>query len=148
MRSTLAIPIVTALLIASLLTGCGGGTDTSATTTTATAASGNSAVCASITKVKSAANAFKRLDPSTVSAAQLQKTFSNLSTGVTDLSSALSKAGPQAKAEVKTGVDSFKSQLKSAQNQSLEQQLITLGTAIGQLQTSLSQATSQFKCNQ
>jgi hypothetical protein len=146
MRSTLAIPVVTAILIASLLTGCGGGNNTSTTTTTA--ASGNSAVCASITKVKSAANAFKRLDPSTVSAAQLQKTFSNLSTSVTDLSSALSKAGPQAQADVKTGVDNFKSQLKSAQNQSLEQQLITLGTAIGQLQTSLSQATSQFKCNQ
>jgi hypothetical protein len=146
MRSTLAIPIVTALLITSLLTGCGGGNNTSTTTTTA--ASGNSAVCASITKVKSAANAFKRLDPSTVSAAQLQKIFSNLSTSVTDLSSALSKAGPQAQADVKTGVDNFQSQLKSAQNQSLEQQLITLGTAIGQLQTSLSQATSQFKCNQ
>ena len=128
---------------------CGGGNSGSSTTAaTATSTSaGGSEICADIAKVKSAAKGFKQLDPSTTSATQIQQTVSKLGMSVKALSSTTAKAAGQARSDLKSAAHSFRSQLKSAQGQPVPQQLITLGAAIGQLEASLTEATTQLKCN-
>jgi hypothetical protein len=152
MRYTIGVAGVAAALIASILAGCGGYGSSSSNTTAATATSTSASasaneVCADISKVQSAADGFKQLDPSTASATQIQQTVSKLGTSVKALSSATAQAAGQAQSDLKSAAHSFRSQLKAAGDQPVAQQLITLGAAIGQLEASLTEATTQLKCN-
>jgi hypothetical protein len=148
MRYTIGVAGVAAALIASLLAGCGGYGSSSSSTTAATAKPhGASEVCADISKVESAANGFKQLDPSTASATQVQQAVSKLGTSVKALSSTTAQAAGQARSDLKSATNNFRSQLKTAGDQPVAQQLITLGAAIGQLEASLTEATTQLKCN-
>jgi hypothetical protein len=141
-------PITIAVLIASLLAGCGDDGGSNGTTTTATTTTTPSAVCAHLSETQSAASALKQLDPSTASASDAKQAIFNLVTSAQALSSAASEPASQAKASLRSALSSFQSELKSASDQPVSQQLVTLGTAIGELEKSLRQATAQFNCNQ
>ena len=78
MRNVIAVPTVTAVLIASLLAGCGGGSSSSSSTTgaatsTSTDTGASTPVCATFALVESSAKALGKLDPSTASAAQVKQ---------------------------------------------------------------------------
>jgi phage-related protein len=151
MRHTFAVPAISAVLLAALLAGCGGGNSSSSSTTAASSSTtsvGGSALCADISRVQSAANAFKQLDPSTTSAAQIGQAISNLGTSVQALASDAFEAAGEAGSNLKSAASSFQSQLKSAQDQPVPQQLVTLGAAIAELENSVTQTTTQLDCNQ
>jgi hypothetical protein len=148
-RNAFALPIIIAALAASLIAGCGddgGTTTTTAGGTTTTTAGGSSAVCATFALVQSAGNDLKQIDPSQTTPAEVKKAVSNLGKSAQALGSAASEAGGQAKSDVEPAVRTFQSELDSAEGQPISQQLITLGTALGQLKTSLSQTLSDFDC--
>ena len=147
MRHTFAVPITAAVLIASLLAGCGGDDSSdSGTTTATTGASGDAAVCAAYAQVQADAKSIKQLDPANVTATQVKQKLGSLKTSVQVLGSAASETKGQAQSDVKSAVNSFESQLNSAEGQPVSQQLVTLGTAISGLQSSLSQTASDLKC--
>ncbi len=98
--------------------------------------------------MQSAASAFTQLDPSTTSATEVKQAVSTLGTSAQALASTVSEAAGQAEASLKSAVSNFQSQLKSAEDQPVSQQLVTLGTVIGELDYSLSQAASELNCNQ
>jgi hypothetical protein len=149
MRKTIAIPIVTAILIASILAGCGGDDstgNTGAATSTTTNASGNASVCATYALVQSAGDAVTQLDPSNASAAQVKQAVADLNKSAQALSSAASQAANAAGSDVKSAVSRFQAQSGSAQGQPVSQQLVTLGNALGQLESSLKETIAQFNC--
>ncbi len=149
MRPTFALPIVTFTLVASLLAGCGSDDDsngnTNGNTTTATTAA--SPVCADVSNLRSAASDFKQLDASTASANEVKQAIFTLGTSAQALATTASEAAGPAKASLKSAVSSFQSELKSAVDQPVSQQLVALGTAIGDLESSLSQAARKLDCN-
>ncbi len=144
-RHAIVLPTAIAALTAVLIAGCGD--DNSTTTTTTATTTSASAVCANVSKVQSAASAFKQLDPNTTSATEVKQAIFTLGTSLQALSSAASQAGGQAQSSLKSTVSSFQSQLKSAANQPVSEQLTTLGTALGELESSLSQTKTQLDCN-
>jgi hypothetical protein len=149
MRNAIALPIVSVVLIASLVAGCGGddsGGSTDAGTSTTSAANGNASVCATYALVQSAGKAVEQLDPSKASADQVKRAVSDLSKSVQALSSAASEAAGQAASEIKPAVSRFESQLDSAAGQPASQQLSTLGTALGELESSLKKTISGLDC--
>ena len=150
MRHVFALPTIIVVLAASLIAGCGDDDSTTTTnaggTTTATTG-GSSAVCATFALVQSAGNDLKQIDPSQTTAAEVKEAVSNLGKSVQALGSAASDAGGQAKSDIESAVGSFQSELDSAEGQPIPQQLVTLGTALGQLQTSLSQPLSDLDCS-
>lgn len=145
MRHTFAVPIVTLTFVASLLAGCGDDDGSNGNPTTAATAA--SPICANISNIQSAASDFKQLDPSTVSARDVKQAIFTLGTSAKALSSSASEAAGQAKANLKSAVSSFQSELKSAVDQPVSQQLAALGTAIGELESSLSQTANKLDCN-
>jgi uncharacterized protein YPO0396 len=145
-RHAIAVPIIIAALAVSLIAGCGG-SSSSNSTTASTATSAGAPVCTEISNVQSAVSDFKQLDASTASVKQVQKAIYTLGVSVKALSSAASQASGQAKSSLKSAASSFQSKLKSAVNQPVSQQLITIGTALGQLESSLSQTKTELDCN-
>jgi hypothetical protein len=137
-RHAIALPTVIAALTASLIAGCGGSSSSSSTSAATSTTTGTSAVCADISKVQSAASTFKQLDPSTASVKQVKQAIYGLALTVKALSSSASQASGQAQSSLKSATSSFQSQLKSAVNKPVSQQLTTLGTSLGQLESSLS----------
>jgi hypothetical protein len=153
MRHLIAVPTVTAVLIASLLAGCGGGGSSSSSTTgaatsTSTNTGASTPVCATFALVESAGKAVGKLDSSNASAAQVKQAAGNLQKSVKALSSAASAAAGQAESEVKSAVSTFQSQVAAAQGQPASQQLRTLGAAAGKLESSLNQTIAQLGCKQ
>ena len=144
------VAIATAGLIASLLAGCGGGASSSSSSTTAAGSttSSGASVCADISNLQSAANDLKQLDASTASATDVKQTIFKLAVSAKALASSASQATGQAQADLKAATNKFISQLKSAANQPVSQGLVTVGNALDQFQSSLSQTKAQFKCNQ
>ena len=142
--------IATAGLIASLLAGCGGGASSSSSSTTAagTQTSSAAAVCADISNLQSAANDLKQLDASTASVTDVKQASFKLAVSAQALVSDASQASGQAQTDLNSATNKFVSQLKSAANQPVSQGLVTVGNALGQFQSSLSQTKAQFKCNQ
>jgi hypothetical protein len=76
----------------------------------------------------------------------VKQAATKLNDSVEALSSAASQAGGQVGPSVKDAVTSFQTKIFSAANQPVSQQLVTVETALGQLETSLSQTVSQFRC--
>jgi hypothetical protein len=153
MRHVIAVPTVTAVLIASLLAGCGGGgssssSSTGAATSTSTNTGASTPVCATFALVESAGNSVEKLDSGNASAAQVKQAAGNLQKSVKALSSAASEAAGQTGSEVKSAVDTFQSQVDAAQGQPASQQLKTLGAAAGKLESSLNQTIAQLGCKQ
>jgi hypothetical protein len=142
--------ITTAGSIASLLAGCGGGASSSSSSTTAagTQTSSAAAVCADISNLQSAANDLKQLNASTASATDVNQTILRLAASAQALVSSASEASGQAQADLKAATNKFISQLKTAAGQPVSQGVVTVGNALGQFQSSLSQTKAQFKCNQ
>jgi hypothetical protein len=147
-RHAIALPTVIAALSASLIAGCGGGSDSSSTSAATSTTTSASSPCADIAKVQSAASDFKQLDPSTASAKEVKGAIYGLGLTVKGLSSSASQAAGQAQSSLKSAASTFQSQLKSAVNQPVSKQLTTIGTALGQLESSLSQTKTQLNCNQ
>jgi hypothetical protein len=144
-RQTFVVPIATAALLMSLLAGCGGGGSSTAGSSTAASATH---VCDDISTIQSASNDLKQLDASTASAADVKKAIYTLAVSATALASDASKASAQAQSDLKGPTNKFVSELKSAAEQPVSQQLVTVGTALSQFKSSISQTTGQFKCNQ
>jgi hypothetical protein len=145
MRHIFAVPITAAVVIASLLAGCGDDTSSNGDTTATAAAS---AVCADISKMLSAANDFNKLDRDNDSATEVKQAIFALGTSVHALSSSASEGASQAQASLRSAVSSFQSQLKSAAGKPVSQQLVALGNAVGELETSLIKAAGDLNCNQ
>ena len=147
MRKTFAGAVITTATaaIALLLVGCGGG-GSSTTTTSSTSTVASASVCAAYAQVKSAGSSVKQLSPGSTSAAQVKQAATQLNDSVEGLSSAASQAGGQVESSVKDAVTSFQTKLFSATNQPVSQQLVIVGTALSQLETSLSQTVSQLHC--
>jgi hypothetical protein len=147
---TMAAPLATVAAIAVLVAGCGGGggssSSTAAGSSTTTNAGSNSPVCATFALVQASKKDVEKLDPSNASPAKVKKAVTNLGKSVKALSSAASKAGGQAGSQITSATTAFQSQLDSASGQPVPQQLATLGNAIGQLESSLTQTMSQLKC--
>ena len=145
MRKTFAGAVITTgtATIALLVVGCGGG-DSSTTTTSSNSTVASASVCAAYAQVKSAGGSFRQLSPGSTSSAQVQQAATQLNDSVGALSSAASQAGGQVESSVKDAVSSFHTKLYSAINQPVSQQLVTVGTAISQLETSLT--VSQLRC--
>ncbi len=95
MRHIFAVPITAAVVIVSLLAGCGDD-DSSNGDTTATAAA--SPVCADISTMLSAARDFKQLDANNDSTTEVKQAIFALGTSVHALSSSVSNAAGQAQA--------------------------------------------------
>ena len=149
MRKAFVLGIATAALIASLLAGCGGGgSSSSSTTAPSSTPSSATAVCADISAVQSAAKNLKQLDASTASAADVKQAIFKLAASAQALVSDASQASGQAQANLKAATNKFTSQLKSAADQPLSQGLVTVGNALSQFESSLSQTKAQFNCNQ
>jgi hypothetical protein len=147
-RHAFALPTIVVALAASLIAGCGD--DDSATTTNAggtTTTGADSTVCATFALVQSAGNDLKQIDPSETTPAEVKEAVSNLGKSVQALGSAASDAGGQTKSDVEAAARSFQSELDSAEGQPIAQQLVTLGTALGQLQNSLTQTLSDLDCS-
>jgi uncharacterized protein YoxC len=144
MRASVSVPTIIATFGLALLAGCGGDDDSnsgSATTTTQT----SSPVCAAYAQVQSTGNDLKQLDPS-ASASEVKQAVAKLAASVQALSSAASQEAGQTQADIKSAVKGFQSKLNSAKGQPLSEQLVTLGTALGALESSLGQTTSQLGC--
>jgi hypothetical protein len=146
-RKTLAgaITITATAAIALLVLGCGGG-GSSTTTTSTTSTEASASLCAAYTQVKSAGSSLKQLSPGSTSAAQVEQAATQLNDRVEALSSAASQAGGQVESSVKAAVSSFQTKVYSAAGQPVSQQLVTVGTALNQLETSLSTTVSQLHC--
>ena len=96
MRQILAVPISAAVLIASLLAGCGGDDSSdSGTTTTTTGASGSASFCAAYSQVQSDGESIKQLDPANVTVNQVKQEVASLKTSVQALGSAASETAGQ-----------------------------------------------------
>ncbi len=145
MRHVFAVPITAAVVIASLLAGCGDDNSSNGDTTATAAAS---PVCADISRMQSAASDFTQLDSDNVSNTEVKQAIFALGTSVHALSSSVSKAAGQAQASLESAVSSFQSELKSAAGKPVSQQLVALGNAVGELEKSLIQAASDLNCNQ
>ena len=147
MRKKFAGAVITTATaaIALLLIGCGGG-GSSTTTTSSASTAASASVCAAYAQVKSAGSSVKQLSPGSTSADQVKQTATQLNDSVQALASAASQAGGQVESSVKEAVSSFQTKLFSAANQPVSQQLVTVGTALGELQASLSQTVSQLHC--
>ncbi len=126
----------------------GTGVDSSGTTAPGTRTSSATAVCADISNLRSAANDLKQLDAGTASATDVNRTILRLAASAQALASSASQASGQAQADLKAAANKFISQLKSAANQPVSQGLVTVGNALSQFQSSLSQTEAQYKCNQ
>ena len=149
MRNAIALPIISVVLIASLVAGCGGddsGSSPATETSTTSGANGNAPVCATYALVVSAGKTVEQLDPSNASAAQVKRAVADLSKSVQALSSAASEAASQAASDIEPAVSRFQSQLDSAEGQPVSQQLSTLGTALGELESSLNKTISGLDC--
>ncbi len=139
--------IATGGLIASLLVGCGGGGSTGSATTAAGSQTGSAtSVCADLSSLRSAANDFKQLAGGTASKAQVNQAIFKLAASAQTLASSASQVSGQAQADLKAAASSFVSQLKTAAGQPVSQQLVTVGDALNQFQSSLSQTKAQLKC--
>jgi hypothetical protein len=148
-RHTFAAPVATLTLIVALMAGCGGGGSSSSTTAAGGSTSaGATPVCDDISGIQSAANDLKQLDASTASTADVKKVIYTLGINATALASDVPKTSGQTKSDLKNATNKFASELKSAVDQPVSQQLVTLGTALNQFKSSVSQTAAQFNCNQ
>ena len=135
-------------LIASLLVGCGGGTSTSsATTAGGSQLSSATSVCADVSSLQSAAKDLKQLNGSTASETDVNQAIFKLAASAQALVSTASQPSGQAQTDLKAATSKFISQLKTAAGQPVSQQLVTVGNALDQFQSSLSRTKAQFKCN-
>jgi hypothetical protein len=142
--------LLTLLVCALIAAGCGGNdeTTTSAETNTTTTAGGGSseALCSDLTKLQSQIASIDNIDPTNITVDQLNQKVSSVTSTADQIAADASEAGGVAAADIKSDVNEFLDQAKSASNQDVASALVTLGTALDSLQSSVSQSASDLGC--
>jgi hypothetical protein len=136
------VTVVTIVLVASLVAGCGSSSSTTVASTTSTG-NGTSPVCAAYSQMVSFKD-LKQLDPS--NASQVKAAMRNVNAAAGALSAAVSLTAGNTGASAQSAVSTFQSQFASAQGQPTAQQVATVQAALKQLESSLHATVTQLGC--
>jgi ABC-type glycerol-3-phosphate transport system substrate-binding protein len=139
---------IAALSLGVLAAGCGGDDETtsSSTTTTTTTGAGNSALCSDLTKLQNQIASIDNIDPTNITVDQLNQKVSSVTSTADQIASDAREAGGVAAADIKSDVNKFTAEVKSASSQDVASALVTLGTALTSLQSSVSKSASDLGC--
>jgi hypothetical protein len=139
--------LLTLFVCALIAAGCGGDDETTTPETTTAGGGGSSeALCSDLTKLQSQISSIDNIDPTNITVDQLNQKVSSLTSTADQIASNASEAGGVAAADIKSDVNKFLDQVKSASNQDVASALVTIGTALDSLQSSVSKSASDLGC--
>ena len=151
-RLSLPILVVAGLAAAALVAGCGDddGDDTSsATTTTATTTTADvdSELCSSLTKLQGEVEDVNSLSSSDISLQVITNEYDQITSTVDQLAAEAKQTAGDISDQVTSAVDKFKSSTGDISEQSVPEALVTLGSALGKLEGSLKDVSSEAGCS-
>ena len=139
--------LMTLFACALIAAGCGGDDETTTTATTTAGGGGSSeALCSDLTKLQNQISSIDNIDPTNITVDQLNQKVTSVTSTADQIAADASEAGGVAAADIKDDVSKFKAEVKSASTQDAASALVTLGTALTSLQSSVSKSASDLGC--
>lgn len=150
-RSRVPVLIVAAFAAMALATGCGddddGGTTLTAASEGTTPADVDSEICSTLTTLQGEVEDVQQLSANDINAEVINNEVDKVTKTVDQLATEAKEATGEIKNQVSTAVGDFKSSIGDIPGQSVPQALITLGTALGTLEKSLKDVSSEAGCS-
>jgi hypothetical protein len=133
---------------AALVAGCGDDDDTGTTITAQepTTADVDAEICSTLTQLQSEVEEVNSLSSSDINAQVISNEVDQVTKTVDRLASEAKEASSEIKDQVTSAVETFKSDIGDIPEQSVPQALITLGTALGTLEKSIKDVSSEAGC--
>ena len=143
------ILIAAATAVMAIVAGCGDddGDDAATTETTTTTADVDSEICSTLTQLQGEVQDVSQLSASDISAQVITNELDKVTNTVDTLATEAKEASGEIKNQVTSAVEEFKSSTGDIPGQSVPEALITLGTALGTLESDLKSVSSEVGCS-